>query len=311
MKTKILTLLTLIFLSINCIGQDDTATEKGKNIGNVINAALETVVPGVPALMNIIWPKDKKDTDKIKKEELEKAVTTAKNELTKSIKTKMLSEISPLSEVGIELSVYNQFLEPSIPARSTLGKMKYMIGNETDPLKIDWVSIDIEWTTIADEIDKILKVDKKTINALSGIYGRTTLKNIQTNSGNLKVKITKRILEKKKPRIMILRIDELMNTLASLDSTMGILLSDLQDGFLGLKKTTTEGFTAIYKAHLDSFPEISKFTLSDFNELSIEQKTMFANYSEDQLAKSFILTADGGIPQSILDEISQLKQIVE
>lgn len=308
MKSKILTLSTVIFFSFNCLGQDDAATEKGKNIGNVINAALETVVPGVPALMNIIWPKNKKDGDKIKKEELEKAVTTAKSQLTASIKKKMLSEISPLSDVGTELSVYNQFLEPSIPARSTLGKMKYMLGNEKDSSKIDWVSLDIEWSTITDEIDKILKVDKKTINALSGIYGRTTLKNIQTNSGNLKVKITKRIAEKKKPAIVIQRIDELMKTLASLDSTMGILLSDLQDGFLGLKKTTNDGFAAIYKANLESFPAISKFSTSDFNAMSMEQKVMFANYSQDQLMQSFILTAEGGIPQNILDQIKQLQQ---
>ena len=132
--------------------QAPAGVDTGKKVGNIIKSAIDVALPGVAAIMDIIWPKGK---DSIKKEDLEKALKDARTKFFADAQ----KQVANIDVVGKELRTVSLFLDSMTGAGRRVMAMRVRL-EATPPA---WPAIETDWKVVKNRLEGLKKIDDATL----------------------------------------------------------------------------------------------------------------------------------------------------
>lgn len=157
-------LLVAMFVSfapLDCTEQKNSTAktspeERGKQIGAMVSAAVDTALPIIGKILDVF--KNKKKDEKASKGELTSAVDTAKNDFTDSAK----KAFQPAATISRELRVIKTFSSAGVNANASLTTIDQMLAKPSPP----YSKISIEWKVAKNFLNDVATVSKEDILAI-------------------------------------------------------------------------------------------------------------------------------------------------
>jgi hypothetical protein len=123
----------LLFFSLSALSQTQstpqtatnpsTATVTGQNIGTIVKVAIDTALPGLQALMNLIWPGGNPNDRKTKAE-----VSTQIGQTQQTLLKQVQAKLQALSQEAAEIKVIQTFMKSSIRAHENVTTMQVLLA---------------------------------------------------------------------------------------------------------------------------------------------------------------------------------------
>ena len=169
MKRMTVQLLICIFAgNLVLMAQSEPGVSTGKKIGTVVRSAIETALPAVGPLLDLIWEKRPSGKNKLKKDQLEEALTNARKEMQDAFTEKAQKKLAPVNETAEELRVVTRFLGDSIRAKENLIRMQVRISMNPDP--IWWNTQTSDWAVAKRFLNRIGEVTDHELGKINEVW---------------------------------------------------------------------------------------------------------------------------------------------
>jgi hypothetical protein len=237
MRTRVAVLALLaISLPRAVLAQDQPeAQTAGQKLGAVVKDAITTALPGVTALMNLIWPKN--NNSKAKKEDVQHNLTTARVPLLDSARARL----KPVQDVSEELTLVTGYLDHSVEANNEVVHMLGRLGTSANLDSATWHSLAETWGYAKNYLNAIRdKTKDGDLQKISQYELRGHLQNIR----NANLKLIPRIdnaLSDKDAQALKEALSDLSRSLSGITDAVGMEVADLQAGLQQLVSWATPG----------------------------------------------------------------------
>lgn len=172
-RAGLLSAVVAVFvLSSVCLTAQDPppGTATGKKIGTIVKTAIDTALPGVTTLIEAIWGPRKAD-DKIKKDELAKAVDAAKKQLQDEFTKKAQTNLRPVQQVSAELQVLRQVLQPSVFAQEQILQMQTRLASGSLDANAQ-AQQEADWKVAKAQLDKLKVIKQQDLDNIRDLWLR-------------------------------------------------------------------------------------------------------------------------------------------
>lgn len=167
-----------------------TAESKGNQIGLVIKSAIETAVPAIGTLMNLIWPKksgSSEDKPNATKSEIQTALDIEKSKW----KQKMKDEMIPIAAIGEELTIVKRFVKPADEIQIQMKVISTILDEDMDAG--DWKLIKSGWDIAFGFWEEFGSVTDDELSKISSYYVRSKLTLIRDSGKKLRKSIDEKV----------------------------------------------------------------------------------------------------------------------
>lgn len=225
-----LVLGAMVLLAVPAFGQDATPT--GVAIGTVVKDVIDTALPGVASLVDLFWPKDKNDGDKIKREDLEKAVGDARSEMLDAVRIKL----APMGRIADELGQVNRFGTPVVLAN----EYAVRVGTRLEGKDVSWVEIRTDWDIAKSKLGELKSIRDSDLLPIRDVWLRNKLRAIRDANTQLVIQIDADIKEANSLKLGK-HIEELSRLLSDIVSILGIEIENLRSDLDSVREFAQEG----------------------------------------------------------------------
>jgi hypothetical protein len=155
-------LIAVLLVSIPAHAQDTTPADKGKAIGETINAALNAALPGATAIGTLIKGFfGSKDEAKLKKDDVQKAL----DDQSKKQKADAQAQLKKLSSAVDEITAANELANAALVANQSLAGTNQLL---TLPGDAGWTAFKAQWEAVATpNLKKVTDFDPKKLGNIS------------------------------------------------------------------------------------------------------------------------------------------------
>lgn len=245
---KSLISFAFILQVITLTAQDVTSAQsKGNQIGEVIKAAIETAVPAIGTLMNLIWPKKPDNSDKTTatKSEIQTALEAEKEKWKNDMKNGM----QPIASISDELAVVRRFVKPADKIQIEMKTISTLLMVEEK--SIAWDQIRKRWKTANTYWGEFASVGDNELKSVSSYFVRSKLELIRDSGKDLRSDIQSSIDDSK---ISDLKgeVDQAFEMMSHVNQVLLFYIDDFSAGFNDLSDYLNNSMSGPKKTELTS-----------------------------------------------------------
>jgi len=201
----------------------------GKKIGQFVQDAIKTALPGVESLVNLIWG-DRKDTDKISKKDLDKAVKDARDEMQSQVKSNASTQLIAARGVADELVVVRDFLDAAVSCSENVIRMQIRLaGKAKAPDSMLWNQLSNDWAPAKGYLETVKGIPRARVDTINNIYLRgkidkirlANIEHVTRIDGFMARKSTEELPEFEK------QLEKLQEVLQGISAAAGYMIADL------------------------------------------------------------------------------------
>ncbi len=195
-------------------------TSTGQKIGTILKAAIDTALPGVTSLVSAIWG-NRGTNDKMKKEELEKAVKEARLKFYAQAQEK----VAPIGELANEIRVVNRAFESAVKANEGVIRMESILDSDFNP-QTQWPKVEEEWQVTKAQLDSLKGLKDSDIERIRELTLQQKLKELRDVHTNVVIRVQSRIQAKDVNGLQT-QLGILSQTLTGISGIVGLELAGL------------------------------------------------------------------------------------
>jgi hypothetical protein len=201
-------------------------TSTGQKIGTIVSAAINTALPGVSAILNLLPKKSNgQPKDSVKPDEVKTAVEAARKDLLKAA----LDNLKPVNEVSAELSTLNKFLTPTVVASENLIRIQTRFSTTAQPFADTfWQAQNGDWAVAKARLNTLNNITDSDIAKIRDLWLRNKLATIKVQGSDSLIRLDDAIKNKTVAQIPDL-LKDLIALLSDVSMAVGYELSDLQN----------------------------------------------------------------------------------
>jgi hypothetical protein len=195
----------------------------GQKIGTIIKDAVSTAIPLVGTIMDALGLANKKDGDKITKEQVKSSLDAARDQWVKDAQ----ANVKPIASVAKELSTMGSFMQPATDASKLLSEMQTILSTTPQPTEQTWSAMKDLWALASPLIQQLKAIPDADINQIADKQQRKTLADLKALN-NLAVARLGQIMTNKDAGKLPDAIGDMSKVLDTINQAVFFEISDLQ-----------------------------------------------------------------------------------